>query len=257
MASSLPISIPVEKLKGLEDYNHWKFTLKMILMHEDLFDCVTNEDVKDEKKKQKALAKICLSVGPSALSHVRNAKSPYEAWQNLERAYEDKGLCRRLGLLRSLFGMKLCETEGMLSYLSKITELGQQLSDIGSALDDEFLAVIMLSGLTGDFDPLIMALENSNIKLTSEVVKSKLLQEQQRRDDKNQEGINALAARKTSKIVCFKCKKPGHMKRDCTSNTKTYKNNPVQKSTGKTPEKSLLTALRVNLHGGFTRTIGA
>lgn len=224
MATTMPIGIPVEKLKGLEDYNNWKFMLKMILIHEDLYDCV-KDDIdegccKDDKKRQKALAKICLAVGPSALPHVRNAKTPYEAWTNLQRAYEDKGLCRRLGLLRSLFGMKLCDTENMQSYLTKITELGQQLSDIGSSLDDEFLAVIMLSGLTVDFDPLIMALENSDVKLTSEVVKSKLLQEQQRRDDKDQSGINALAARKFTKAVCFKCKKPGHLKKDCTSNIK-------------------------------------
>ncbi|KOB66092.1 Retrovirus-related Pol polyprotein, partial [Operophtera brumata] len=68
------------------------------------------------------------------------------------------------------FGLKLRETEGMYKYITRITELSQQLREIDSPLDDEFVAIIMLSGLTNDYDPLIMALEK--IKLTTEQVKS-------------------------------------------------------------------------------------
>lgn len=54
--------------------------MRMLLLHEDLNECIESEDgCKDEKKKQKALAKICLSVSSSALNHVRNAESPYQA----------------------------------------------------------------------------------------------------------------------------------------------------------------------------------
>ncbi|KAG7302564.1 hypothetical protein JYU34_012495 [Plutella xylostella] len=245
MASSSSIGLPVEKLKGMEDYNQWKFMLKMLLMHEDLHDCIEGEDsCKDERKKQKAMAKICLSVGPSALQHVRNAKTPYEAWSNLQRAYEDKGLCRRLGLLRSLFGVKLQDRDGMQSYLSYITELGQQLSDIGSAIEDEFLGIIMLSGLSTDFDPLIMALENSNTKLTSETVRSKLLQEQHRRDVKEGE-MNALAVKRPWTVRCFRCKKPGHVKKDCPNDEVIEPKAGGRRSSGK--ENSLLTALSVKV----------
>lgn len=234
----------MEKLKGMEDYNNWKFVMKMILMHEDLYECIMVDGCKDEKKQQKALAKICLSVGSSALQHVRKATSAYEAWNNLQKAYEDKGLCRRLGLLRSLFGVKLKDMDGMQGYISRITELAQQLSDISSPLDDEFIAVVFLGGLTNDYDPLIMALENSNLKLTSETVKAKLLQEQQRRDEKLEtfSDLNALATKKTFKgFKCFRCKKIGHMKKDCPRKSDNYN------ETSKHKEKSLLTALSVNL----------
>lgn len=237
--SGSSVGIPIDKLKGMEDYNNWKFIMKMILIHEDLYETIESEDCKDERKKQKALAKICLSVGPSALQHVRNAKTAYEAWTCLQKAYEDRGLCRRLGLLRSLFGVKLKEMEGMQAYITRVTELAQQLADIGSPLDDEFVAVILLSGLTSDFDPLIMALENSDSKLTSEVVKSKLMLEQLRRDDKEVPDVSALATKKVYK--CFRCKKAGHMKKDCPMKG-SYS---VGKDKPKKDSSTLLTALSV------------
>lgn len=239
------VGIPIDKLKGMEDYNNWKFMMRMLLLHEDMYECVESESgCKDDKKNKKALAKICLSVSSSALNHVRNAETPYQAWTNLQKAYEDKGLSRRLGLLRSLFGVKLKEVGGMESYISRITELAQQLKDIDSPLDDEFIAIIMLSGLTCDYDPLIMALENTSGKLSSETVKAKLLQENQRRDDKSEHSeVTALVARKVYK--CFKCKKPGHFKKDCPKNTS---GKTSQASSGSyCKDKALLTALSVKV----------
>lgn len=173
---------------------------------------------------------------PAVFSHVRNAQTPHEAWNNLKKAFEDSGLCRRLGLLRSVFATKLNECDGMEGYLNKITSLSQQLQDINAPLDDEFVAVVMLSGLTSDYDPLIMALENSNLKLTSDVVKGKLLQEYQRRDEKT-ETAAALVARKQPK--CFKCKKVGHFIKDCPK--KNFKPKETACS------KALISAMSVNV----------
>ncbi|KAI5637067.1 gag-polypeptide of LTR copia-type domain-containing protein [Phthorimaea operculella] len=222
----------------------------MILMHEDLSEYIATEaGSTDPKKNQKALAKICLSVGPSVLPQIRDATTPYKAWKNLETAYQDKGLCRRLGLLRALFGMKLNQMESMEAYVSKISELSQQLTDIGSPLDDDFVAVIMLSGLPDSYDPLIMALESTNTTLTSEKVKSRLLQEQSRRDDKTENSdLGALAVQKRNDgygVRCHRCKKIGHMKKDCPRNNKDK--NSKKKAPAPYQHRSLFTALSGNL----------
>lgn len=233
---------PLEKLRGVNDYHNWKFQMKMILVHEDLWECVEpSETTKhDEKRDMKALAKICLSVHSSAYPHVRNATGPKTAWKNLKKAFEDRGLSRRLSLLRSLFATKL---EGnMDTYLSTIIELAQQLNDIGSPLEDDFVAVIMLSGLPQEYDPLIMALENNSTTLSSEVVKSKLLQEHQRRDEK--ESVNAFVAKKA--VKCFKCKKVGHVFKNCPQK---YTNNKDRMTRDKSQghSKALISAMSTSL----------
>uniref|UniRef100_A0A2A4JFX6 CCHC-type domain-containing protein n=1 Tax=Heliothis virescens TaxID=7102 RepID=A0A2A4JFX6_HELVI len=210
--------------------------MRMVLIHDELWEYVESDKKGTTAQKQKALAKIAMSVTPAVIPHIRTAKSAFEAWNNLQKAYEGKGLSRRLGLLRTLFATKLSECESMEAYVNKITEISQQLSEIGSPLDDDFVAVVMLSGLPSDYDPMIMALENSNVKLSSEVVKGKLLQENLRRDEKS-DGVSALVAQK--KPRCFRCKKVGHVIKDCPK--PGNKKNPKPNK-----DKILLTALSAN-----------
>jgi transposase InsO family protein len=254
--TSSGISVNFEKLSGITNYGNWKFLMRMYLIHEDLWDCIQEAKpgepkVTDDRKQQKTLAKICLMVQPSSFSHVRNAETGYKAWNNLRIAYEDRGLCRRLGLLRTLFGLKLEQFSDMEAYLLKITDLDQQLRDINAPLDDDFLSVLMLSGLPPNYDPLIMALENSNIKLCSETVKSKLLQENLRRDiDKSEESAmftnRGSVSKHSTKVKCFICKKPNHYAKNCP--TKANKDDNRSGKREKAWNGTLLTALAVDIN---------
>uniref|UniRef100_A0A2H1WMK4 SFRICE_021333 n=1 Tax=Spodoptera frugiperda TaxID=7108 RepID=A0A2H1WMK4_SPOFR len=244
-----------EKLKGAENYSTWKFTMHMLLIHEELWNCVEAEPSEDSDKKKvdKALARIALSVTPAVIPYIRTAKSAHEAWKILQKAYEGRGLSRRLGLLRSLFNTKLSENSSMEVYLNKIKEISHQLNEIESPLDDEFVAVIMLSGLTDDYDPLIMAIEHSTSKLSTEIISQKLLQETQKREEKTVE--TALITQKQPK--CFGCGAKGHMIRKCPKkkgpakvqnqgNDPPTQRNPMKKSARN--NKALLTALSVKVN---------
>lgn len=94
--------------------------MRMTLIHEDLWDVVQEQDNEkvNTKQDQKALAKIALSVSPAVIPHIRCATRAHEAWNSLQKAYEDKGLSRRLGLLRMLFATKLNECDSMEIYLN-------------------------------------------------------------------------------------------------------------------------------------------
>lgn len=54
-----------EELTGRENYNTWAFTVKNLLLHEDLWDSVA--DPQNSKKDDKAKAKIVLPIERNAI----------------------------------------------------------------------------------------------------------------------------------------------------------------------------------------------
>ena len=154
------------------------------------------------------------------------AKTASEAWKSLEKAFEDKGFHRRLGLLRSLCSIRLQNFSTMEDYVNKVMALSQKLSSIGKPIDDEFLGVILLQGLTADYDPMVMALENSGVDITSDFVKTKLLQDRKWHNNKNNSDDCALAMKKGNKSPwCWGCKQKGHYKNQCPRGNQSNSNN--------------------------------
>lgn len=103
-----------------------------------------------------------------------------------------------------------------------------------ASLDDEFIAVIMLSGLSEDYSPMVMALESANVKLTSDFVKTKLLQDTKlsgnsNSDDKAFYSKGNKVHNKKKTVVCYKCNKEGHFKSECPNN-KTVVNKTKDKT---------------------------
>jgi len=60
--------------------------------------------------------------------------------------------------------------------VTEILFTSQRLREIGKEVDDELLVALMLQGLSEEYEPLRMALHNSAEKITSDLVKTKLLQ---------------------------------------------------------------------------------
>lgn len=153
----------------------------MSLVHDDLWSYVTTTpaatDVEATKKDQRARAKICLMINTDLLVHVREATTTKEVWQALENNCQDQGVVNRCRLLGQLVSFKLEQFSCMKDYVTQILKVAQQLRDIGKEVDDELLAALMLQGLTEEYTPLKMTIENANITLTSNYVKTKLLQQ--------------------------------------------------------------------------------
>lgn len=220
------VQLAFEKLAGRENYNNWKFGMRMALIHENLWKSIEGYQADDQSKEsekkrcdEKALAKICLMIKPIAYTHVRSAKTAKEAWDNLQKAYEDQGLSRRLSLIRRLVRIRLENYSTMEAYVNETLSIAQKLADMAQPVDDEFLGVIMLSGLTSEYDPMVMAIENSNVKITSDFVKARLMQDDKYGKDNKEKHETALFSKKkfqTKKnIKCFKCGLSGHYKNQC------------------------------------------
>lgn len=169
----------IEKLKGVENYHTWSFAVENYLAMNQLEDCIKVEnDVvieKDSKKLTQAKARLVLSVDKTVYVHIRNCASALEIWNTLKKLYEDKGLMRKIGLLRTLISVRLENSNNMKSYVEEIIGTANKLTDIGFEIGDDWLGAILLAGLTDEYKPMIMSIESSNTKISAEIIKSKLL----------------------------------------------------------------------------------
>lgn len=104
--------------------------MQVFLECEELWRCMQGIPLYTEnaRKMAKAKARIILSVEKQNYSYVRNASMPKEAWKSLQKAFEDKGLTRKVGLLRALTTAKL-ECKSIKIYVNEIMETAQKLSE--------------------------------------------------------------------------------------------------------------------------------
>ncbi|KAI8441325.1 hypothetical protein MSG28_014946 [Choristoneura fumiferana] len=147
-----------------------------------------------------------------------------EAWDALSSAYEDKGLGRRISLERKLYRYCLDDFDSNIEmYINAVMSTVQDLADIGKIMEDASIAAILLGGLSPQYAPLVMALENSNIDITVDLIKTKLLNELNKpaidnpgtalRTRMNQNKPSTSKSKKP--IVCYDCMEPGDKRPDC------------------------------------------
>lgn len=198
----------IEKLKGRSNYHDWKFAVENYLIHEDMWDYVDGTiDVEssEENKKMslKIKARIVLFLDPICFAHVRETRTAKAAWDKLEAAFDDKGLSRRVGLLRKLITTKLEECPSLEIYVNHIVDTAHKLSSIGMKVSEEWVGTLLLSGLPEKYSPMVMGLESSGIPINGDVIKTKLLQE-----IKNDELGLAMHVCETAERKALKKRKP-------------------------------------------------
>ncbi|KAJ6642411.1 hypothetical protein Bhyg_07359 [Pseudolycoriella hygida] len=179
----------------------------------------------DADKLVDAKSILSLSVEESLIVHIRFAKSALEIWNILQHLYEDKGLLRKTSLLRALMSVRLEEANSMQAYVEEIMELSNRLNCIGFEIGDEWLASILLAGLTEEYNPFIMSIEGSGIQISADMVKQKLLDSDF--NSTSSQG-NALYTGKKSKfrartreLICFNCGGKNHKAAECKKDGKS------------------------------------
>lgn len=213
MSSNSNTNFNLEKLQGRENYSTWAYAMENYLEIEDLWGCVTGS-VTDATKCRKAKGRIVLNINPRLYDHFRELVSPMEIWEKLKTLFADNGLDRRIGLIRQLTHTKLSNCESMEDYVNTIMSAARKLSSTGFKISDEWEGCLLLSGLSDEYRPMIMSMESSNVAISADTVKIKLLQDIREPFSTNTSLDVAMLSNSNSKI-CNYCKHEGHWKNDC------------------------------------------
>ena len=84
---------------------------------------------------------------------------------------------RGVSLLVDLTSVKLINCASVDDYVNKLMTLANKLKGTETDIPDHMLAAIMLAGLPDKFRPFVMTFESSTTKITTDLVKNKILQE--------------------------------------------------------------------------------
>lgn len=240
----------VPKLLGRENYDDWAFAVENFMVLEGLSKTLEGTDT-NEENVVKAKAKLVLTLDASLYIHIKEAKTAQELWKKLKSMYADTGFTRKIGLLRTLISLRLENCESMESYVNQVIEASQKLKKTGFKIDDNWVGSLLLAGLPERYAPMIMAIEHSGIDITTDSIKTKLLDMQEEYSSSGKGG-KAFAVKfklkthnrdsskyekddpkdKFANVQCFRCKKHGHYMNKCPNK---HSDSKFSKSSEKVP----------------------
>jgi len=136
----------------------------------------------------------------------------------------------------------------MTQYVADFACKAERLEEAGITISDELLSIMLLSSLPAEYDNFSVAIETRDEIPKFENLKIKLIEEEARQNDRSakttesEKSCNALVSKDQSsgdkksngsakndnkkkfQGKCFKCKKKGHMSKDCKSKKDESKN---------------------------------
>ena len=189
---------------------------------------------------------------------VRQATSPADAWNRLRDLYAPTGLQRRFALSRQLYSLHKESSTSMQQHEMTYDAIVEDLARAGKILTPEDLAITYLNTLPGTYSSLIQSMEPVLATLTSQNIKAKVREEEQRvknvengggSDHTSTQSITVAAnnaqqwqgqpsssspkqARQKKKGKCRHCGKTWHWKNECRTRIAEEKNSGNGNSAG-------------------------
>jgi len=132
--------IKIDKLTET-NFHEWRQRIKMILALRDLDDMLdengkpTDAETRElavwKRRDTKASAIIGLTLGSEQLEHVSGCKTTVEMWSTLQGVFQRKSLTNKMKARREFYTVAMNVGEGMLGYINRVRNLGENLKAMG------------------------------------------------------------------------------------------------------------------------------
>jgi hypothetical protein len=146
MATSLRVE---DRLDGAANFSRWKERIVLLLQECELWDIVnstqqnpvtvpTDAIILAEYTKKNIKAKIIIldAIKDHVIPHVTSKSNAYEMWESLTKLYQSSNENRKMVLREKLKGIRMTKTENVATYLTKITQVRDELGVVGEVIAD-------------------------------------------------------------------------------------------------------------------------
>lgn len=198
-------SIKINKLTGNENWETWKFQIKVIMTAADTFDVVTGKSKKpvltkssseteDEARKRygidysifkkadnKAQKYIVTSVDEQPLQYIMNCDTAKEMWDKLLSVYEQKSDSSVTLIQQKFYSYVMNPDDNMAIHISKLESLSRKLKQLGEPISDSMLMTKILMTLPENYKHFYSAWDSiPNVDKTLSNLSSRLMVEETR-----------------------------------------------------------------------------
>ena len=223
----------IEKLND-SNFHYWKQQVEYALALKELSDYIiptsdrpSPSDVSKAKRDDaKAKAVIGMTLGKDHAELVKECKTAHESWTTILELFQRKTLLNKLMTRRRFYAAKMESTEKAMAFISRVRQLSYDCKALDISIDDKDVAMTVLCGLPQKYEHLIVAIDAvaTDTTLTLDFVKSRLLQEEQRMQERNEvqspkdaalvgSQNNSSSGRKVPE--CDHCGRRGHTEQTC------------------------------------------
>lgn len=173
-----------------------------------------------------ASAIIGLSLSDAMLEHVWETDSAKAMLDCISNVFQSYTLLNKLRARREFCTVAMKVGEKMLTYINRVQQLGSVLKSMNVKIDSKEMAMAIPNGLPQKYENIITTLDalgDNSDSFTLETVKSRLLQEEQRREQRRGYQTEQALYRKAVKsaqtrrnpIICFHCNRRGNAEDGC------------------------------------------
>jgi hypothetical protein len=157
MATGLRVE---DRLDGAANFGAWKEMISL-LQENELWDIVENTTTHPvvvaidatllasyTKKSIKAKRFILDAIKDHLIPHLTGKTHAYEMWESLTKLYQSTNENRKMVLREKLKSIKMTKAENVVTYLTRLTQVRDELGDVGEAIVDSDLVRTTLNGVS-------------------------------------------------------------------------------------------------------------